>query len=305
MEELFSALAPVFGLILLGYVLKRRDFPGNHFWAPAEKLTYYLLFPALLIESTRQASLGSGALRPALAVVLAVLALSGLLFAARRWLNLSGPAFTSVVQGSIRPNTYLGLAATAGLMGAAGLAQAAVILALLVPLVNVISVSALCGHGQNASRGPGIAGFLRELGKNPLILAILIGLALNVSDLTLPKLATEFLDILGRAALPLGLLAVGAGLSFAAVGKGRRPILVCLLTHLVLLPALTIIACLLLGASAEGLTTAILFTAIPTAPSAYILARQLGGDHALMAAIITAQTVAAAASLPLILALFS
>jgi predicted permease len=304
-EELFSALAPVFGLILLGYVLKRRGFPGEGFWFPAEKLTYYLLLPALLVESTRRASLGSGTLRPALAVVLAVLALSGLLFACRRRLKLSGPTFTSVVQGSIRPNTYVGLAATAGLLGAPGLAHAAVILALMVPLVNILSVSALCSHGDCSARRPGIAGFALELAKNPLILAILIGLALNASGLPLPGAAVELLDILGQAALPLGLLAVGAGLSFAAVGQGRRPILVCLLTHLVLLPALTIIACLLLGASAEGLTTAILFTAIPTAPSAYILARQLGGDHALMAAVITAQTVAAAASLPLILALFS
>jgi len=295
--QILAGIAPIFALILAGYGLKRLDFPGEAFWPDMERLTYYVLFPALLVDSLSAKDLGGLPVAlPALALVLAVCAAAGLLFLARPWLGLTGPAFTSVVQGAIRPNTYVGLSAAAALLSVEGLARSAVALVVLIPLVNTLAVVALNRHGEGVSR-PGVRGVLRELVKNPLILACLAGLLLNGLGLRLPFGLSEVAAILGRAALPLGLLAVGAGLRFQLAQT--RPLALASFLHLVFLPVLAAWTCSLLGVDPVSRLVAVLFTAVPASASSFILARQMGGDADLMAAIITIQTAFSALSLPL------
>jgi len=299
-DSILAALAPVFALILIGHVMARCGFPGAGFWAPAERLTYYVFFPALLVANLARASLGATALGP-LALVLAgaILTVTLAMLAARRWLPVDGPGFSSLVQGAIRFNTYVGLAAAFAMLGEAGLTLAAVAIAVLVPLVNVICVGVLGRYGSSPQRGRTL---LRSLLTNPLILACAGGIALNVSGLGLPWGSGAVLDILGGAALPLGLLAVGAGLNVAAI-RGRHGVIVLTAAiKLVGLPLLTAGGAALLGLPAAETTVAVLFAALPGASSSYILARQMGGDAQLMAGLLTVQTVVAVLTLPLMLA---
>lgn len=300
MAPILAGIAPIFALILVGYGLRRLGFPGEGFWPDMERLTYYVLFPALLLDSLPSKSLSGMPLAlPATALVLAVLGMAVLLFAARPWLGFDGPAFTSLFQGSIRPNTYVGLSAAFALMGSEGLAHSAVVLVVIIPLVNTLAVAALNRYGANGN-GRGLGGILRELGRNPLVLACLAGLALNVLGWRLPFGLSEVIAILGRAALPLGLLAVGAGLRLTRIRL--RPLVLSGLTHLILLPLFVAGACALLGVDPVSRTVLVIFTAVPAAASAYILARQMGGDHELMAALITGQTLLSAATMPLMVA---
>ena len=297
MAEILAGIAPIFALILAGHGLKRLNFPGEGFWPDLERLTYYVLFPALLVDSLSAKDLGGlPVAQPALALVLAVCAVTGLLFLARPWLGLSGPAFTSVVQGAIRPNTYVGLSAAAALLGVEGLARSAVALVVLIPLVNTLAVVALNRHGQGDSR-PGVLGVLRELAKNPLILSCLAGLLLNGLGQRLPFGLSDVAAILGRAALPLGLLAVGAGLRFQLAQT--KPLALASVLHLILLPVLAAAACALFGVDPVSRLVVVLFTAVPASASSFILARQMGGDADLMASIITVQTALSAVALPL------
>lgn len=300
MAGILAGIAPVFGLILVGYGLHRLGFPGDGFWPDMERLTYYVLFPALLVDSFSGKDLSGLPLAlPAAALTLAVLLMAVLLFAARPWLGFSGPAFTSILQGSIRPNAYVGLPAALALLGPQGLAPSAVAMVALIPVVNILSVAALNRYGDNAC-SPGFGGVLRELAKNPLILASLAGLGLNALGLRLPFGLSEMTAIIGRAALPLGLLAVGAGLRLTRIRL--RPLVVVVLTHLILLPLFAAGASTLLGLDPLWRTVVIIFTAVPAAASSYILARQMGGDHELMAAIITGQTLVSAVTLPVVVA---
>ena len=143
-------------------------------------------------------------------------------------------------------------------------------------------------------------GILRELAKNPLILSCAAGFSLNLLGLRLPAAIGETLRILGSASLPMGLLAVGAGFRFSSVGTHLRGVAASSLCKLVLLPLLTAACCDLLGVSGAALGAAVIFTAIPVSASSFILARQMGGDHGLMAAIITVETLAAALTMPLL-----
>ncbi len=300
MFDVVFAILPVFALIFLGTGLRTAGILGPAFWEGAERLTYFLLFPALLLTTLASAEFGDLAVLPmTAAIAAAVLAMAAGLLAAKPWLGMGGAAFTSLFQGSIRFNTYIGLAAASGVLGAAGLAAAAVAVALLVPLGNLLSVVALAWHAAETRTRP--VAVLRQLALNPLILASALGIAINLGGLELPPVVDPILTVLGRGALPLGLLAVGAGLDFAAARRGGRTLALACLLKLAVLPALTALGCWVFGAAGAAAAVAVLFNGLPTAPSAYILARQMGGEARLMASIITAQVALSGITLPVLL----
>ncbi len=304
MLDVVLAILPVFALIFLGTGLKAAGFLPPAFWEGAERLTYFLLFPALLLTTLAKAEFGDLEVLPmAAAIAAAVLLMAASLLAAKPWLTMGGAAFTSLFQGSIRFNTYIGLAAASGVLGAAGLAGAAVAVALLVPLGNLLSVAALAWLA--AESRPRLAEILRQLALNPLILASLLGIAINLGGFALPPVVDPILTVLGRGALPLGLLAVGAGLDFAAARRGGRTLAMACLLKLAVLPALTALGCWIIGATGAAAAVAVLFNGLPTAPSAYILARRMGGEAKLMASIITAQVALSALTLPIVLILMT
>jgi len=300
MLSIVAAILPVFLTIFLGVWLKARNFPGQGFWAPAERLTYFVLFPALIVATLAKANLaGLSVLPMALAVVATQLLAGAVMVLLGHRLHLGGPGLTSLIQGAVRMNTYICLAIAAAVWGSAGVTVAAIVIAVMVPTANIICVVALARYGQAAQ--PTLGGILRSLAENPLILAALAGIALNGSGLHLPPVIGPLLEILGRGALPMGLIAVGAALDFHATRTSARAIAQVTGTKLILIPLMGVLVLSLVGV--EGLTAAvaILFLASPTATSSYILARQLGGDATLMAAIITTQTAASMVTLPIVL----
>jgi malonate transporter and related proteins len=139
--------------------------------------------------------------------------------------------------------------------------------------------------------------------KNPIFLACMIGIALNATGIGIHPLIADGLEKLGSAALALGLLAVGAGLRFAVLKRGWPALVLSNAVKLVALPALTIALAVPLGVTGVPLAVAVLFNALPSSASSYVFARQLGGDHELMAAILTTQVIMAAVTLPVFLAL--
>ena len=295
---LFFTIWPLFALICLGYVLIRRGFPDPGFWPAAEKINYFLLFPALLISSLSDAPvrdpqvlrLGGAAI---VIILIAALALS----MARRLRPLPAARFGPVLQGTVRFNTYLGLAILATVSGPAGIERAALYLAIAVPLVNVLSIMALTEAG--AARRP--LAMLRTMARNPLILACLGGITLALTGWGLPFGTGRFLDLLAQASLPLGLLCVGAALQPAALRRDGPTLAATSAVRLLLMPLLAALVAQVFGLGGIEALVLVVFSAIPTAPTSYVLTRQLNGDGTLMAGIVTSQTIAAIASIPLIL----
>jgi hypothetical protein len=294
------AIAPVFLLIFLGYAVRARHLLADGFWEPAERLIYFVLFPALLVATLADAEFADLDIAPmAGALVAAIGAMVAVLLLLRPLLSLSGPAYTSVFQGVVRQNTYIGLAVAFAVFAEQGLAAAAVAVAVIVPLVNLLSVTVLArfGTGGQASW----QGAARQVARNPLIIACAVGILLNVTGIGLPPVVGPLLEILGRAALPLGLMAVGAGLDLTAARTAGPPVAVAVGLRLIALPAVTVLACQLLDVGPVAAFVAILFNATPASPSSYILARLLGGDARLMAGIVTVQTALSLVTLPLVL----
>ena len=204
MTAIIAALAPVGAVIALGWGLRRTGFPGDAFWAPAERLTYYVLFPALLVNNLATAPIAELRVAPmALALIAALVFGAGLMMGLRRPMGVSGPAFTSLFQGAIRLNSYAGVVAAAALYGEAGLTLAAVALAAFIPTVNVLSVIVLSRYAGGAPVPWRHAG--GSIARNPLILACVAGAALNALRIGVPPGLDSVLDILGGAAFPFAL----------------------------------------------------------------------------------------------------
>ena len=294
------ALVPVASLIGLGLVLRRSGFLVDAFWPQAERLAYYVLLPCLFVHGLATARLDAVPVASlAAALVLSTLAVAAALVAAEPRLGLDGAAFTSVFQGGVRFNSYVGVTLAAGLFGAQGVALAAACVAAIVPTVNVLCVLVFARYGAARPTLPGIA---RAVALNPLVLGCLGGAVLQAAGAGLPAAAEPVLRALGQASLPLGLLCVGAALEPGAARGWLRPVLAASVAKFALMPLAAALACAGLGLHGPAAGAVLLFQTLPTASSSYIMARQLGGDAPLMAAITAVQTLLSAAAIPLALA---
>ncbi|GGM16929.1 hypothetical protein GCM10011534_43650 [Pseudooceanicola nanhaiensis] len=295
---LFFTIWPLFALICLGFLLARRGFPDAGFWPAAERINYFILFPALLVSSLADAPLRDPEiLRLGGAAIVTILVASALLALARRARGTPAARFGPALQGLIRFNTYLGLAITTSLAGSTGVERAAVYLAVAVPLVNVLSIMALTGGNA------GIGGLVRTVLRNPLILACLAGMALALSGIGLPWGTGRFLSLVGQGSLPLGLLCVGAALQPRALRQDIVTLAGNGALRLLAMPVLAAGVALLFGLEGPAALVLVVFSAMPTAPTAYVLTRQLGGDGTLMAGLVTFQTLAAVLTIPVVLTL--
>lgn len=316
-------LLPDFALILLGFSLRRLMHLGDHFWTGLEKLVYFVLFPALLFHAIARTRIDFAAAAPFVASGMAAMCggmLLGLL--AKPLFGQRPMAFASQFQCAYRFNSYIGLAVAAKLHGEAGIAAMGILIGAMVPLANLASVWMLARHGQ--------LGVMREIARNPLILATFAGLLFNLGGGVLPEVAGQFLGRLSEASIALGLLAVGAALKLrggksahppppapgAGVTEARfaRSQLTappwggpaagrCAAGYLVgvkllAVPAIAWGAARLLGLHGAYFDVVVMFGALPTASSAYILAMRMGGDGAGVAWLISATTLGAMLTMP-------
>lgn len=300
MSAVLAGLAPIFLLIALGYALRHFRVVDDTIWAPADRLNYLILFPALLIATMARTDYGIIDVVPmAAALALSLGAAMAILLTLRRFISTDGPAFTSVFQGATRFNTFIGLAIAGALYGQPGLVMAALAVAIMIPLVNTPSVIVLAHYG--GIRGVGFSGAALAIARNPIILATIVGTGLGMAGIGLPPILGPALAILGVAALPLGLIGVGAGLDFASLRSGGRAVAFAATIKLAALPLVTYWVCEALGVDGLTQTIAVLFNALPASVSSYALARQMGGDYRLMAGILTIEMLAAGVTLPIVL----
>lgn len=300
MSDIATALAPILVLILIGYGLKRSHFLPDDAWSGMEKLTYFILFPALLVRTLGNQSLGGAPWSAMLLVVMGTIISAAALLIVWQQLGASvtGATFTSIFQGGVRFNTYIALAVAQAFFGVDGLAMGAVTAGFMIVLINLLCISAFAIWGTRARTG--LKPIARDVIANPLILACAAGWFLSLSGIGLPGIGEDILEIIGRAALPFGLLAVGAALKPEAIRGHISPILVSSIIQFGLKPAAAALLIAITGLSGIPAGALIICFMVPTAPSAYILARHLGGDTAAMASIITFQTLLAFLVMPLI-----
>ncbi|ETR75447.1 transporter [Afipia sp. P52-10] len=305
MAVVLAALLPVFLLIVMGFWLRHSLLTEDAHWIGLERLVYYILFPALLIETLARANLttvpigGVGG-----ALMLAVLTMGAFCLLIRRplqsALDVDGPAFTSIFQAATRWQTFVALAVAGNLYGDLGIALASVAMVAMIPLLNVMSVAVLAHYARPQRLSwPQI---LLTVARNPFIWACVIGLALNVLNVPVPKVAYDFANALGRSSLAIGLLVVGAGLQLSMI-RPTAPVTLTVILKLIAMPSIAVSYALLFGLSGTNLAVVACCASVPAASNAYVLAKQMGGDAPLLAQILTLQTILAVLTMPIVISL--
>ena len=289
-------LLPDFLLIVLGFVLCRHTALNRGVWDAVERLVYYLLFPVLLFNSILKSPLQPGqTLSLAAASVGTVASGIALVFAIGRWPGVNARLHASGAQTAFRFNSFIALALAERLGGPTGLAWMALSIALCVPLCNVAAVWPLARHGGHS--------YGRELLRNPLILSTVAGLIANLAGLRFPEAMATTLQRIGLAALPLGLMGAGASLRWGGLRAAPGLATSFMMIRHAILPAVAIGLTAALALPPEQRTIVVLFAALPTASSAYVLASRMGGDGAFVAGLVTLSTLLGMLSVPLWLAL--
>ncbi|GAA5234421.1 AEC family transporter [Verticiella sediminum] len=284
---------PDFLLLALGLALRHRLGFDARFFSEVERLVYYILFPALLFQTilARPIDLGQAAdlLQACLLLMAAGAGLSWLALVLRP----DPVRFASVVQCGFRFNSYLALALAHSMGGADGAAVMALLIGFGVPLANFLAVYALARHGGSSLLG--------ALLRNPLFVTTLLALVANFSGLVLPEPVDIFLRRLGAAALALGLICVGASLTVHSARGSEKLVGWMMAVKLLALPLVAVLIGRIpaLDLSPLEQNMLLLFAALPTASSAYVLAARMGGDGRLVALLISLGTVASLVTIPL------
>ncbi len=289
-------LVPDLLLIVVGFLLCRYTLLNRTVWDAVERLTYHLLFPVLLFVSITKSPLHLAQMA-SLAVVGVVTLLCGvaLAYALKLWPGVDARLHASGAQTAFRFNSFIALAVAERLGGAEALTSMALLIALGVPIGNVGAVWPLARHGGHH--------YGRELLRNPLILSTLAGLLFNVAQLQLPDVVGTTLHRMGLAAIPLGLMAVGAGLKLGGLKAAPKLAAALMAIRHVALPlvALGLSSLLMLPPTQRAVVLA--FAALPTASSAYVLAVRMGGHGPFVAGLVTLSTLLGMVSVPLWLAI--
>ena len=284
-------ILPNFVLIVVGLALARAFDYGRDFWEGLEKLVYYVLFPALLFRSLALAKIDF-AQAGTLVLVACAFTIAGfvLSLAARPLFGLDRQLHATGSQCGYRFNTYIGLAVAGSLFGLEGVALAALLLGVMIPLANLGAVAVLAAHSER--------GFLSELARHPLVLSSLAGFAWNLGGLPLPGFADQTLALLGQTALPAGLLSVGAAMRFERWQGQAGPHVWWLAVKLAAVPAIAFALARALGIEGMQAAVLVLCAALPTSTVAYILAVRMTGDGRAVATQVTVGTVLSMLTLP-------
>ena len=302
MEHIFSALVPVFGLILIGYLFKRISFPSHEFWPMADKLTYFILMPALLIYKLSNAKFEANSVSFVLASLIAIFLTMIILIIVNKITPTKNTSFTSIVQGGIRFNTYVFLAISGSIFGDTGLVLSAIILTFAIPFINILCVTIFALYSDNSKLD--FMYLIKSIIKNPLIIGCVVGGAINFFAIPIHVSLGNLLEILSKAALPLGLLSIGYALVLKDLKSAKKDMFISCLAKFIILPLFIYLFGKMFGLDDIMFSILVLFSVLPTAPSSFILARQLGGDISLMTSIITVQTLASAFFIIIFLKMF-
>lgn len=299
MLQMIQILFPSITLIGLGFYLFQSGTLDEKFWNGAEKLNYYILFPALLFSSLANADMNMGHLHSILAMIFLIMALIVVAVYLFAKLNHTPVAQIGVyIQSLIRFNTYLGLSIATSLDNPEIKSILVNILAIAIPAVNVISILSLSSKNQL-----NIKAIFFSLIKNPLISSCILGIVFNLLHIPIWSGFANLLSAFSSSSLMLGLLCVGTAIQFTTLKYYLKKSFIISLIRLLVIPLLAFIMMQLFAFNASAVIAIMIFFSIPTASSAYILTKLLNGDHQLMAATISMQTVLSVFSLALILSL--
>ncbi len=305
MIEVFYSVIPIFLIAFIGSVIRRKWIKSNEFWRGLEKLSFYILFPAVLFEHISKVDMNeAGILRMVIALMISTLIVALLLIIYQSKKKIDNTYFTSVFQGGTRYNNYIFFALGAALFGDEGLAIISSISPYMIIFTNIASIIIFAYYapqGESKSMSRNVIIMFKSIATNPFVIVSIIGFLCNYFSIILNVGVERTIHSLADSALAIGIIIVGASLKFTITPEHVRIVFFSSMMKLVATPVITFIVLWLMAITGTPRSIAILFSCLPCASSSYILSRQLGGDPETMSSIITFSTIFSILSLSLLI----
>lgn len=283
--------------MIFAWGLNRFTFLNREIWVALEKIVYWILFPALLIASASRAKLVWEDNVPMLLLLAVGMIFMALIAYSAKWIWQPDPvSHHSGIQTTFRFNTFIAFAVALRLGGEDGLALMAIAVASLVPLSNALSIISLSRNSQRS--------VLLELIKNPFVIATVFGLFINLCNIRLPDFIHSNLQRMGSASITIGLMTVGASLTWVSAKKDMALVFFWTTLKLVIFPLFVFtVGQYVLHLPKPQLTTAVVIACVPTATSAFVMATRMGGNGPIVSFTISLMTIGAAFTMPFWIAL--
>ena len=299
-----NATVPIFAIILLGRLLRSRNFFSKQTLAEIDKLSFKVLLPILLFRDIAAGRITEQFNAKFFFFCAGVTAVYFFAIWAGAAIFLRDKSMVGAfTQGAFRGSqAILGVAFVQNLYGDAGLVPLMIVAS--VPLYNIFSVLVLtvtAPDARTADHHGVIRRTLRGIITNPIILGILAGLPFSLLSIDFPPMADKFLSMLGGCATPMALLSIGAGFEGASAIKKLGPTCAAAFIKLILLPVIFLPIAVHMGFREQALVAIVILCGAPSTVSGYVMAKNMGGDHVLSSSIIVLTTVLSAVTLTLTL----
>ncbi len=294
-----DGVLPVFLVIGIGFFLKRLRFTDDSFLRKADRLTYYFFFPSLLFWKIGSPS-NDAHLDPSVfvAVYSAILLAWLLTFACKPLFGISNYEMGAFSQCCYRFNTYIGMAILLSAKGDFAVRLFAVLISLAIPFINLLAVSTLIWFSGGEYNGRERARLtLKAIISNPLILACMAGLVYARTGRPLPVFLDNTFRLVSAVALPLALVSVGGAIALERLQGYFKKALAASLFKVALLPLLGYATLRLFNVEGLPFWTTMLFFALPTSVSSYVLSSQMNSDPDMASAVIVLSTLLSMVSL--------
>ncbi len=290
--KILSTIIPMFAVILVGWIARKRGLISDAFLGPANRLVFHLAIPAMVFRSISRGSFARDFNLPVVAITLAaVLTVFCVMWGMGLTVHLERRRFATFIQSAFHGNLgYIGLAVAYYYLGDEGLAKASILAGFVMILQNLLAVILLQWYGDAAADRIDPLRVVLGVAGNPVILSAMAGILFSVSGMPLPVIPDRALKILGDLALPLALLLIGASLTFGLMRTRPVALITSSAIKLGLLPGLGLFLFHLFGVPAGSYLPAMILLASPTATIAYVMAAEMQGDTAFAAAAISAST---------------
>ncbi|QOX63748.1 AEC family transporter [Anoxybacterium hadale] len=292
----FNAVAPMFLWMLLGYTTRLKGILDQHSQRQLNRLVFQVFMPALLFYNIYKTDLHISVQPRLMLFVLVEIILMWLLALAVGIKADPRPQKRgALIQGMFRSNFILfGLPVIVSLFGTSGTGVTSMLIAVVIPLYNILSVITLeVFRNCRISVRVILTGIL----KNPLIIASLVGASFLFFQIQLPQFLESSVSGLANIATSLALVVMGAGFQITLIKENYRNLMLAVLMKLFLIPLIFVSSAIAAGYRGVALAAIMILFSAPTAVSSFPMAAQMESDSDLASEIIAFTTLISCATI--------
>lgn len=296
---------PIFLVMCIGYLLRRYDIINDNFIVVANKMVFYVALPIKLFNDVRQVTLEEAYDAQFFSFAILGTILSATLCWAISYVIIHKESQRGTfIHGAFRGNfLYIGFSILENVTGSIGI-KAPMIVALVMPLYNILGVMVLSLNHNNKKNNPSIGNTFLQIIKNPMIISISLGILASGINLQVPLFVTRTMHYFQNLATPLALITIGATFDFQKISGSIKPTIVASILKLGIIPLIAVVISLFIGFNHSDIFLIYVLFGVPTATISFTLAAAMDGDKELASSIVMMTTLLSVVSMTIFVFFF-